>query len=346
MIGTSDNIEKHRRRKSPQPPLLKIFSLPSDLIIHVLSYGITLKDISRLDLVITNKARESFLDCLKDENMTFAGINRISCANDNETKAKNYSYLNWIALRGISVQQLDFAHLDIGRTLFNTLLKRCKHLQHISLCRCTNGTNTSFDYEIVKLSECCTEITYINIGFLNVTDAAMVQLIKRNKGLKQLRAFRSTISNDTVFSLGENYSNLNTLDFGYIRVTQDALFYLVSHNPNLLHLNIANMSFHQNISYDDRHQSYTDIIDKMLVKDYDFIIEVLAKHCTKLVTLDVSNCHYLRLESVMRLLKNCSQLRSLNVTDCMQINAFGSAMNRAMCLDHFARHFPLLRVYL
>jgi len=310
-------------------PLFKFFSLPSDLIIHILSskyYGITLKDISSLDIAIYNKEiKKLFLGCLKDENMTFAGINRISCPNENETKAKNYSYMNWIALRGISVKQLDFAHLFIGRTLFQTLVKRCKHLQQINLYGCTNGTNT-FDYEIVKLSECCREITYINIGFLKVTDTAMIQLTKRCSSLRQLRAFQSTISNDTMFSLADNCSNLDTLDIGNNRdVTEDALYYLVLLNSNILHLNIANI---------------------MAISD--FIIEVLAKHCTKLLTLNVSNC-LIQDNSVSSLALNCSQLRSLNVSNCRRLtdaSLSSLAINCPLLLEIIATncHFSELSV--
>ena len=325
--------------KSPDNPfstMAYMITLPSDILGHVLFPFLEVKDISRLDVAVTNHAmRPQLLEIYPLLSLSHLekGINRQQIE---WFWKRSITLTRMIFIQDISSNDIAaiFSHMRTRPTLahqvehvrypknitashFSQMLQSCTGLKSLDLSGCSRVTESL----LTMLATKCPQLQAIDLSETSVRVQAMVFLSEKCRALSTVSLRGCSMQDKAVVALAKNCPSLSSLDLSACYPEQEAVLALAAHCPGIFSISLGGYhltdacvtaladKLHRLTSLD---LTYSDNIS-------DLSVIAVTRSCPSLTRLNLSYCEQLTDAAVVAAAMHCPGLTSLALTSCNRL---------------------------
>ena len=306
-----------------------LIALPRDLIRYQIFPFLSLNDLSRLDVAMTNhRTRIVLLD-------SFQGLRleqKVLISSNSTAKfciSRNFRLSDIVIMsekprdicRTLFKANTSVLQLTLGKASFRTdiLYLIAKHLYQIKVIKKVSDELffSIKDEAIHALSLHCSKLTELDLSRSNITDSAILALSKGCRGLMRLNiSWCGRLSDASVIAISLSCQDLIDLNIAEIYdLTDESIYKLSDNNRKLESLDISGCIFSEEamICLFKKCNRLTDVNISFIDGIGDSAISELSLRCPELFRLICIHNEQLSNISLINLSKNCANLTHLNL---------------------------------
>jgi hypothetical protein len=342
-VSNRSNKVQSGNQKERNPNRNVLHHLSNEILCHVFSECLTLQDVSRCDVAISNHTdRSVFLACIGSEGCIWPGdLERTSSTDE----------ISWISHRDIKIRYLkckkvtndisgkiagfgNYLHgLTIGDRYFTDkdmirITNGCPNLKKLYLVDKINkgmeGTMLT-NISIINLAEKCSNLEELDLMHNeNITDVSIFKIGEKCPAIKRLHLLNcDNITDASIISLGESHPCLEDLDLSFNPdITDHSMSKLLADVcPTIRKLNlygslITDISI-KKLGAGCPHLTFLNLCDCSNLTDTS--ICKVADGCPNLECITIMDCHDVTDIGICELARKCPQLNDVNISQCYQI---------------------------